>query len=148
MFGVLLLVFLVVPFVELYVIIQVAHVIGALDTIALLIIVSAVGAWLVKREGLGVWRRAQRQIGRGGVPGNELVDGVLVLFAGALLLTPGFVSDVLGILLLLPPVRFALRGYARRRLVRRVDVHGFDGFDGFDDPGGRGRPGRPYDYDA
>ena len=142
MFGVLLLVFLVVPFVELYVIIQVAHVIGALDTIALLIIVSAVGAWLVKREGLGVWRRTQRQIGRGGVPGNELLDGVLVLLAGALLLTPGFVSDALGILLLLPPVRFALRGYARRRLVRRVDVYGFDGFDDL------GRPGRPYDYDA
>jgi UPF0716 protein FxsA len=138
-FGVLLLVFLVVPFVELYVIIQVAHVIGALDTIALLIIVSAAGAWLVKREGLGVWRRAQRQIACGGVPGNELVDGVLVLFAGALLLTPGFVSDVIGILLLLPPVRFALRGYARRRLVRRVDIHRL---------GDGGYRDRPYDYDA
>lgn len=137
MFGALVLAFVVVPFVELYVIIQVAHVIGALDTIALLVVVSAVGAWLVKREGLGVWRRAQRQIGRGGMPGNELVDGVLILFAGALLLTPGFVSDVLGILLLLPPVRFALRGYARRRLVHRVEIHGFD--DGMR---------RPYDYDA
>jgi UPF0716 protein FxsA len=82
------------------------------------------------------------------MPHRELADGALVLIGGTLLMTPGFVSDVLGILLLLPPVRFALRGYARRRLVRRVDVYGFDGFDGFDDPGGRGRPGRPYDYDA
>lgn len=122
MFGVLLLVFLVVPFVELYVIIQVAHVIGALDTIALLIIVSAVGAWLVKREGLGVWRRAQRQIGRGGVPGNELVDGVLVLFAGALLLTPGFVTDVFGLLFLIPPSRDLIRKFGSVFFFRRVQV--------------------------
>lgn len=133
MVGILVLVFLVVPFVELYVIIQVAHAVGALDTIALLVLVSMVGAWLVKREGLGVLRRAQAQMARGSVPGNELVDGVLILFAGALLLTPGFVSDVVGIALLLPPVRFSLRRYARRRLVARVDVYG--------------PPTRPYDLD-
>lgn len=137
MFALLLLAFVVVPFVELYVIIQVAHVIGALDTIALLVVVSAVGAWLVKREGLGVLRRVQQQVQGGAVPGNELVDGLLILFAGALLLTPGFVSDLLGILLLLPPVRFALRAVARRRLSHRVQLYGFDRLDQ-----------RPYDYDA
>jgi UPF0716 protein FxsA len=121
--GLLALVFIVVPFVELFVILQVGHAIGVLNTVGLLVLVSIVGAWLVKREGLGVLRRAQLQMQRGAVPGNELVDGVLVLLAGALLLTPGFVSDVLGILLLLPPVRFALRSYARRRLVARVQIY-------------------------
>lgn len=120
----LFIVFLVVPFVELYVILQVGQAIGVLNTVALLLIVSAVGAWLVKREGLSVLRRAQERAQQGAVPGKELVDGVLILFAGALLLTPGFVTDVVGILLLLPPVRAVLRasvaGWLRRRAEFRV----------------------------
>lgn len=136
MLGLLALLFLVVPFLELFVIIQVGRSIGPLNTIGLLVLVSVVGAWLVKREGLGVLRRAQLQMERGRVPGNELVDGVMILFAGALLLTPGFLSDCVGILLLFPPVRFALRGFARRRLAHRVQIYGVD------------RRPRPYDYDA
>lgn len=135
MLGILALLFLVVPFLELFVILQVGRTIGALNTIGLLILVSVVGAWLVKREGLGVLRRAQLQMQRGRVPGNELVDGVLILFAGALLLTPGFLSDAAGILLLLPPVRFALRAFARRRLAHRIRVYDV-------------RPQPPYDYDG
>ena len=119
---VLALLFLAVPFVELFVILQVGQTVGVLNTIALLIVVSFVGAWLVKREGLGVLRRAQAQLNAGRVPTVELVDGVLILFAGALLLTPGFVTDCVGILLLLPPVRAAVRAYARRRLAERVVV--------------------------
>jgi UPF0716 protein FxsA len=114
--------FLVVPFVELFVLLQVGQAIGVLDTIVLLVLVSIVGAWLVKREGLGVLRRAQARAAAGAVPGRELVDGVLILFAGALLLTPGFVTDVVGILLLLPPVRAALRGSTVRWLRRRAGV--------------------------
>lgn len=120
MFAVLALVFLVVPFIELFVLIQVAHVLGAVPTILLLIAVSAVGAWLVKREGLGVVRRAQEQIRRGEVPGRELVDGVLIVVAGALMLSPGFFTDVFGIALLLPPVRRVLRSVAAARLARRA----------------------------
>lgn len=122
MLGVLLLLFLAVPFVELYVIIQVGHAIGALNTIALLVLVSAAGAWLVKREGTGVLRRAQAKVNAGAVPGKELVDGVLILLAGALLLTPGFLSDVVGILLLLPPVRAAMRASTIRAMRRRSGV--------------------------
>ncbi len=122
MFAVLALLFLVVPFLELYVLIQVGRLVGALPTVALLLLVSAAGAWLVKREGLGVLRRAQAQLREGHVPTSELVDGVLILFAGALLVTPGFVTDAAGILLLLPPVRLALRTNARRRLARRTGV--------------------------
>ena len=122
MFAVLALLFLVVPFLELYVLIQVGRVVGALPTVALLLLVSAAGAWLVKREGLSVLRRAQAQLREGHVPTTELVDGVLIVLAGALLVSPGFVTDAAGILLLLPPVRLALRTYARRRLARRTSV--------------------------
>jgi len=120
MFAVLALLFLVVPFVELFVLIQVGQAIGALPTIGLLLVVSVVGAWLVKKEGLSVVHRAQEQVRRGQVPGRELVDGVLILFAGALMLTPGFFTDVFGIALLLPPVRAALRAAASTRLSKRA----------------------------
>lgn len=123
MFAVLALLFLVVPFVELFVLIQVGQAIGALPTVALLVVVSVVGAWLVKREGLGVLRRAQEQIRRGDVPGRELVDGVLIVIAGVLMLTPGFFTDLVGIALLLPPVRAAVRTVASARLARRARLH-------------------------
>ena len=96
MVGVLVLLFLIVPLAELYVIIQVGQAVGALNTIALLVVISAVGAWLAKREGLSVWRRFQRQVEAGAVPGKEIADGVMILFAGALLMTPGFLSDLTG----------------------------------------------------
>jgi UPF0716 protein FxsA len=112
--------FVLVPIVELAVIIQVGQTLGVLETLLLMVVVSIVGAWLVKHEGIGVWRRAQRQLELGAVPGRELVDGTLIMFAGVLLLTPGFVSDCFGILLLLPPVRAGLRGLVIRRLRRRV----------------------------
>lgn len=120
MFAVLALAFLVVPFVEIYVLIQVGQAIGAPATILLLVGLSMAGAWLVKREGTAVFRRAQEQVRQGHVPGVPLVDGVLIVLAGLLLLTPGFVTDLFGLLLLVPPVRLAMRAGARRYLERRV----------------------------
>jgi UPF0716 protein FxsA len=113
-------VFLVVPLLELAVIIQVGQAIGAAETILLLIVVSLAGGWLVKREGVGVLRRIQTAVSAGRVPGRELADGGLILFAGALLLTPGFLSDVLGIALLLPPVRAVVRPVLVGVLTRRA----------------------------
>ena len=110
----LVVLFVFVPIVELAVIIQVGQAIGVVETLLLMVLVSIVGAWLVKREGIGVWRRAQRQLDTGVMPGRELVDGVLIMVAGALLLLPGF------ILLLLPPVRALVRGLVIRRLRTRV----------------------------
>ncbi|MEN3316286.1 MAG: protein FxsA [Acidimicrobiaceae bacterium] len=115
----LFVVFLVVPVVELAVLIQVGHVIGTWNAIGLLLLVSFGGAWLVKREGLGVLRRFRQQMDAGRVPGRELADGVLILLAGALLLTPGFVTDFFGLLLLVPPVRSAVRAGAVHRVVVR-----------------------------
>ena len=124
MLAALVVLFLVVPFVELFLIIQVGQAIGAVPTIGILILVSIVGAWLVKREGLEVLSRARVRMHAGEVPGSEIIDGVLILFAGALLVTPGFVTDLCGILLLLPPVRAGMRRGAtralRRRSIRRV----------------------------
>jgi UPF0716 protein FxsA len=122
MVGVLALVFLVVPLAELYVIIQVGQAFGALNTIALLIVVGAAGAWLAKREGVSVWRRFQRQVQSGAVPGKEIADGVMILFAAALLMTPGFLTDLLGIALLMPPVRAVVRSILMKQAARRAGV--------------------------
>ncbi|MGI8984958.1 MAG: FxsA family protein [Acidimicrobiales bacterium] len=122
MFGVLVVLFLLLPLAELYVIIQVGQAIGALNTIVVLILLSAVGVWLVKREGMSVWSRFQRQVGAGSVPGKEIADGVMILFAGALLMTPGFLTDLLALSLLLPPVRAAVRGTVMARAARRGGI--------------------------
>ena len=117
---ILLLAFIVVPIAELAVLIQVGQTIGIADTILLLILVSAVGAWLVKRAGIGVLMRIRGQLEAGRVPGAEVIDAFLILFAGALMLTPGFLTDCLAILLLLPPVRAMVRKVLRRRFEHRI----------------------------
>jgi UPF0716 protein FxsA len=119
---VLIALFIGVPFAEIYVLLQVGDAIGVVNTLGLLILISVVGAWLAKREGLGVLRRMQRSIDSGRVPGTELVDGFLILLAGALMLTPGFLTDILAILLLLPPVRAVVRRELRRRIARRIGI--------------------------
>jgi len=115
--------FLVVPFVELYVILEVVGpALGAPLTIALLAADSVIGALLFKSQGRSVWGRFNRTMSEGRVPHREVVDGVLVIFGGAFLITPGFVTDIAGILLLLPPTRAVIRRLLIRRLGRRVVV--------------------------
>ena len=118
--AVLALAFFVVPLVELAVIIKVGAEIGVLNTVGLLILSSIVGGWLMKREGLGVIRRIQGSVAAGRVPGAELVDAFLILFGGALMLAPGFLTDLTGMALLLPPVRAVVRGALRKRFATRV----------------------------
>ena len=120
----LVVVFLVVPMAEIYLFLQVNSAIGLLDTFALLILISVVGAWLVRREGLGVLSRVQGQLAGGQLPAKELVDGLLILAAGLLMLTPGFFTDGIGLLFLLPPTRIALRTMLIRRFRDRVQVVG------------------------
>jgi UPF0716 protein FxsA len=114
--------FIVVPLIEIAVIIQVGQWLGVVNTIGLLLLVSVVGAWLVKRQGLGVLRRIRDQQQAGQVPAVAVFDGALILVAGVLLLFPGFVTDVFGLLLLVPPVRAGVRAYLRRRFRARVRV--------------------------
>lgn len=116
---------IVLPFVELWVIIQVSHSAGLLPTIALLVAISAVGTSLIKREGLKVYRDFTAAIARGQEPSLQVVHGVCLLAAGVFLLAPGFISDCLALLLLLPPTRhliarFVLRGSRSRITVIRA----------------------------
>jgi UPF0716 protein FxsA len=118
MAGLLFILLIAIPIAELYVIVQVAQGIGILPTLALLIGISMAGAWLLKREGTATWARLQQTLARGQMPTNEVTDGALILFGGALLLTPGFLSDVIGLILLIPPTRALVKGSARKVFAR------------------------------
>ncbi|MEV0587257.1 FxsA family protein [Nonomuraea sp. NPDC050310] len=116
----LFLAFLVVPVLEIWLLIQVGSVIGGWPTVALLIADSLLGAWLVRREGRKAWRNLQGALGSGRMPDRELADGGLILVGGALLLTPGFLTDVLGFLCILPFTRPMMRRVAGWFFARRV----------------------------
>ncbi len=122
MLPVLALLFIVLPVIELYLIVQVAHGIGVLDTVGLLLLISVVGAWVVRRAGVGVFTRVQADLNAGRVPTGSLVDGLLVLLAGVLLVAPGFLTDLFAVFLLLPPTRALVRRLVLRRLGRRVQA--------------------------
>ncbi len=111
----LFLLLIVAPLLELYVIIQVASVIGGWETIALLLVESAIGAFLLKRQGLAMLDKISRAASEGRIPSNELIDGLLLLVAGALMLAPGFLGDVLGFLLIIPVTRRPFRALLRKR---------------------------------
>jgi UPF0716 protein FxsA len=138
----LVLVFIVVPIAELYVIIQVGQAIGALPTIALLIADSILGSWLLRHQGRAAWRRFDAALAERRAPGREVADGALILFGGALLLTPGFLSDILGVLLLLPPTRVVIRGLLLRHFSSRFVVAVAGG-----PQARRARGGARHDYD-
>jgi UPF0716 protein FxsA len=127
MIPVLLLLFIVVPLLELYVILQVGDAIGVLPTIGLLVVDSVLGAMLMRSEGRRAWTRFNLAISEGRVPAREAIDGVLVVFGGALLLTPGFVTDILGAVLLLPFTRPFVRRVLARRFAGRMVASGRTG---------------------
>ena len=114
--------FLVVPVVELAVIVRVAGEIGVLNTVGVLLAVSVVGAWLAKHQGLVTLRRIQAALARSEMPSREVADGALILLAGALMIAPGFVSDAVAIVLLIPPSRALVRQALLRTLTRRGRV--------------------------
>jgi len=116
MVGALFLLLLAVPVVELWIIIQVAGELGLGATLVLLVLISVAGAWLLKQQGLQTWGRLRSALSRGQMPTAEVTDGALILLGGALLMTPGFLTDAFGILLLLSPTRAAIKGAARRLL--------------------------------
>ena len=118
----LFLLFIVVPIAELYVIIQVGGAIGVLPTIALLLLDSILGTMLMRAQGRATWRRFNETLRAGRAPARETLDGALVLFGGALLITPGFLSDILGFALLLPPTRALVRRVLARRFLGRMTV--------------------------
>ena len=117
-FQVLFLVFLVVPLAEIYLLIEIGGVIGVSWTILLVVFTAVLGAWLVRVQGIAALTRVQQSLERGEVPALELMEGVCLLIAGALLLTPGFVTDAVGFVCLTP----ALRRQAIRAFLARVAI--------------------------
>ncbi|KQL50053.1 FxsA family protein [Brevibacillus choshinensis] len=116
MFRILVVLFIVVPAIELWGLISIGKVIGGWNTVALVILTGVVGAWLAKQQGLQVIRTVQFQLSRGQMPTESLIDGALVLAGGILLLSPGFFSDVIGILLLIPYTRLIVRHLLKKWL--------------------------------
>ena len=116
----LVLLFIVVPIAELAVLIQVGQLIGVWWTVALLIADALLGSLLLRTQSRAAWRRFNEALSEGRVPHREVIDGVLVIFGGVLLLTPGFITDVFGLLFLFPPTRVLLRALLVRRGAMRV----------------------------
>jgi len=142
----LVLLFIAVPIAELYVIFAVVgDAIGIGWTLLLLVVDSIVGSLLLRSQGRAVWRRFTQATTTGRVPHREVLDGALVIFGGALLLTPGFITDIVGLLLLIPPTRAVARRVVARALAQRVIV-------GLTSGGRRGRPrprgARAYDVEG
>jgi UPF0716 protein FxsA len=119
---VLLVLFVVVPIAELYVIVQIAGQIGILPTLALLVLDSVAGTMLMKSQGRAAWRRFNEATAEGRIPAREVADGALIILGGALLLTPGFITDVFGFLLLIPPTRALFRKSVVGLLAKRNPI--------------------------
>jgi len=115
----LFLLFTLIPLLELYLLIRIGGVVGVWPTVALVVLTGALGAALTRIQGLRVLRRVQDQWGQGRVPTEELIDGLLILIAGAVLLTPGLITDGLGFFLLSPPGRRVIRQAISRTASRR-----------------------------
>jgi UPF0716 protein FxsA len=116
----LILLFILVPIAEIYVIIQVGQAIGPWWTIALLIADSILGSMLMRSQGRAAWRRFNAALAEGRPPAREVLDGALVIFGGAFLLTPGFISDIFGLIFLIPPTRALARRFIVRSVLRRT----------------------------
>jgi UPF0716 protein FxsA len=140
--AILVALFIVVPIVELYVIIQIGSLIGVWPTIALLLADAVLGSMLLRHQGRGAWRRFNAALAERRFPGKEVADGLLIAIGGTLLLTPGFVTDIVGAIFLIPPTRALVRHFLRGYMGRRFVIVGTGV------PHGTGPAKRSYDYDA
>lgn len=136
----LVLIFIVVPIAELYVIIQVGEWIGVLPTLALLLADALLGSLLLRHQGRSAWRKFNAAIAERRFPGKEVADGAMILIGGTLLLTPGFITDVFGLVFLVPPSRAIVRRLGRSYFTRRFVVVGI--------PGRPEGGARHYDFDV
>ena len=149
----LIVLFIVVPIAELYVIVQVGHWIGLWPTQALLLADALLGSFLLKHQGRSAWRRFNEALAQRRFPGKEVADGALIIVGGTLLLTPGFLSDIVGLIFLIPPTRAIVRKLLRRFTVARFTVVNLGGRMPGGGPGAPGGTGpdsgnRHYDFDA
>jgi UPF0716 protein FxsA len=120
MFFKLLSIFLIIPIIELYLLIKVGGMIGALNTVLIILITASLGAYLAKSQGFRVLREIQEATSRGYIPGNEILHGLFVLIGSFALLTPGFLSDIIGFSMLIPQVREIYVGIAKRIIQKKL----------------------------
>ena len=139
----LVILFIVVPIAELYVIIQVGQAIGVLPTVAILLADALLGSLLLRQQGRSAWRRFNAALDQRRFPGREVADGLLITIGGTLLLTPGFITDIFGLVLLVPPTRALVRGGLKRLLSGRVAVAGSAAGWGYERMRRGGEPGGP-----
>jgi UPF0716 protein FxsA len=130
MFFKLFLIFAVIPVIELALLIKIGSFIGTANTIIIVILTAVIGAYMVKLEGIGVMYRIQKNMQDGMFPGEELINGMMILLAGALLLTPGFFTDFFGFLMVFPVSRDCIKKIARRFIEKKIssgdiDIHRF-----------------------
>lgn len=145
----LVILFIVVPIAELYVIVQVGQAIGLLPTLILLLADAVLGSLLLRHQGRGAWRRFNEALAARRFPGKEVADGAMIIVGGTLLLAPGFLTDIVGLILLIPPTRALLRRAFSSYFARRfVLVGGIPGGFGSRGPRGPAPPSRDYDFDA
>jgi len=124
MFARLLALFVVVPAIELYLLIQLGTLIGALETFGIILVTGLIGSYMAKSQGLSVWKRLQTRLSTGAVPGQELMDAVIILISGALLITPGVRSDIVGLLGFLRVTRAIIGKYVKTRFSNTVSTGG------------------------
>jgi UPF0716 protein FxsA len=115
MFGRLFLLFAVIPVAEIYVLVSVGGAIGVLPTVALVLLTALAGAHLARMQGLAVMMRIRENLAQGFMPAEELLDGLLIFLAGMTLLTPGFLTDIMGLLILLPATRNIFKRWLRKK---------------------------------
>jgi UPF0716 protein FxsA len=120
----LVVIFIIVPLAELYVIIQIGGAIGIVPTLVLLLADALLGSMLLRHQGRAAWVRFNRALAENRLPHKEVFDGVLIIFGGALLITPGFITDIFGLILLIPPTRAIVRGVSSRIVRRRMALGG------------------------
>jgi UPF0716 protein FxsA len=137
--ALLVVLFIVVPIAELYVIIQIGGLIGLWPTLALLLADALLGSLLLRHQGRSAWLRFNEALAARRFPGREVADGVLIVIGGTLLLTPGFITDIFGLFLLIPPTRAIARRLMRPLLMRRFRIVSFPT---------RPATSQPYDYDG
>jgi UPF0716 protein FxsA len=121
-FGKLLLLFIIVPVAELYLFLTLGEELGVKNTIAIIIITAILGAALTKSQGRRAMRKFQQATAEGRMPAKEALEGLMILLAGAVLITPGFLTDTVGFLLLVPPVRTAVAGFLGKRLKGKIQI--------------------------
>ncbi|MGZ5006408.1 MAG: FxsA family protein [Methylobacter sp.] len=122
-FPTLFLVVLIIPFVEIYLLIQVGGIIGAFPTILLVVFTAVLGAWLLKQQGLATFQRFQESLAQGVIPAYEMIEGPIILVGGALLLTPGFITDIIGFACLIPQLRRKIAQFVIEHYLVQAGAH-------------------------